>query len=103
MPYGLDDPAAAVFYIVRNSFWIFLVLLAVSFLTSEQGGSVEALPMFLLNVQVFAGETIFIFLAVGWHGLGMPNEDSAIVVLSLTFAGQILAYFARKKLPASSE
>jgi len=101
LPYGVDDPFAPLFAIIRNSFWILVILVVVSMFRDEGSAPVAALPVFFLNLQVFGGEVIFVLLAAVWHRLGLPGESSALVVLMLSLAGQLLAYIVRLKLTRS--
>ena len=97
LPYGVDDPFAPLFAVIRNSFWILIALTTVSTFRSDQPARSSALPIFLLSVQVFAGEIVFIVFADVWHHL-LPRENSAVVILCLTAVGQVTAYLARKSL-----
>jgi hypothetical protein len=97
LPYGIDDPFAPLFAIIRNSFWIFLALVAISLFRPGRVRT-EALPAFLLNVQVLVGEIISVFLFSAWHSLALPGEQSIPVLLYLTSAGQVVAYLGRKQL-----
>jgi hypothetical protein len=94
LPYGIDDPFAPLFAIIRNSFWVLIALVVFSLFRNE-GSPTAALPIFKLNAQIFAGEVFYVLLAVAWHHLGWPGERSAIVVLGLTTIGQLIAYLAR--------
>ena len=97
LPYGIDDPFAPLFAVIRNSFLILVVLVVVSMFRGRQNAR-TAWPIFLVNLQVLGGMIIFVLLGTMWHHFRLPEENSASTVLGLAFAGQLLAYVGRVKL-----
>jgi hypothetical protein len=94
LPYGIDDPFAPLLAVIWNSLWI-LATLVVSSLFRKEDASTCALPIFELNLQVFGGEVVFVFLVAAWHNLKWRGEQSVAVPLILTAVGQLFAYLVR--------
>jgi len=96
LPFGVDDPFAPIANVVRNSFWIGVALVVLSVFRDPGRMKNDALPILALSIQVFAGEVLFVTLAAFWHAVHLPHENSASVLLLVTFLGQLLAYTLRK-------
>lgn len=101
LPYGIDDPFAPLFAIIRNSFWILIIIVTISVFRKRDDDPPPALPVFVLNLQALGGLVVFVLSAALWHHYSFPAEESAPVVFGLAFVGQVLAYFARTKLTRS--
>lgn len=96
LPYGVDDPFGPIANIIRNSFWIGVVLVVCSAFCDPRRMKNDALPILFLNIQVFVGLALFVALASAWHSVRLPGEDTVLVLLLLTFLGQASAYLLEK-------
>jgi hypothetical protein len=96
LPYGIDDPFGPFMNIMRNAFWVFTVLVLMSVFRNPLTINTNAAPILFLNIQMFIGEVFTALLFSAWRSTHLPWEGSALVLLAMTLAGQLLAYVGRK-------
>jgi hypothetical protein len=104
LPYGVDAPLGPLANIIRNAFWLFLVLLVVSGLRRNNATNSSAMPILILILQVFVGLVATILLDGIWQSIQRSRwqndlaPESALVVIVLTVLGQLVAYAGRRAI-----
>ena len=104
LPYGVDAPLGPLANIMRNAFWLFLVLSVFGLLRRTTSTNPSAMPILILTLQVFFGLVIMILFDGIWQSIqrGQWKNDlapeSAFVVVVLTVLGQLVAYAGRRAI-----
>ena len=99
-----EDPFGPLFSVAVNSFWILVVLCLTSLLRRSQPRHTKAVSIFLLLIQVLAGEFLSILLAGVWQSVHLGHWTNNLEpmgmtrLLVLTLAGQVSAHWGRKLL-----